>query len=82
MWIVKYDRHLMNSFYKSSHVETKSKLLALCIYRWWAFCFLMNVMPVKHLSLYRREGEILYIKGERSKSQNLAQLRKIKCKRQ
>lgn len=81
MWIVTYERHNRYVLYKSALFESKWYALALIVYAWWALGYTFSSFPVKKVSLTWIVNGVVFMKGHRGMGQELAQLKRLKCKK-
>ena len=78
IWNVVYERHEWDQLYATSRFQTKSRLLATLVYHWYDCFYVMSILPVKSLMMYRSNGKIMVKRGMKCKARGRDQLARLK----
>ena len=78
MWIVIYDRHHLYALHKISIFRSRFFIVALAVFHFWKFCFLMSSRPVKQVTLQFQKDGVVYLEGYRWISERAEQLKALK----
>lgn len=63
MWVVIYGRHWTYVEYKEDRYETPYLILALLVYWQFYFRYVLTMLPVKYIKMYKVQKNVVYMKN-------------------